>query len=87
MPTQTLSPKEKRRAERLQKNITFLSKSTQLSETYRFILKQQLRILLMILGEKKADKKTKAEALDILQDIWPFKIRRLRKLIQNGRRR
>jgi len=87
MPTQTLSPKEKRQAERLQKNITFLSKSTQRSETYRFILKQQLRILLMILGTKDADKKMKVGALDIIRDKWPFKIRRLRKLIKHGRRR
>ncbi len=86
MPIQTLLPKEKRRVERLQKNITFLSKSTQLSETYRFILKQQLRILLMILGAGAVDKKIKAEAIAILQDMWPFKIRRLRKLIKNGRR-
>ncbi len=86
MPIQTLLPKEKRRAERIQKNITFLSKSAHLSETYRFILKQQLRILLMILGVKEADKKIKVEALDIIRDRWPFKIRRLRKLINNGRR-
>ena len=84
--TQTLSPKEKKRLERFSQNITILSRRSNLSSTYKFILRQQLRIVLQMLGADRGDQKLRAEALDILRDLWPFKLRRLRKLIQNGRR-
>lgn len=86
MSARNLSPKEKRRVERLRKNITYLAHRANLSETHRFILKQQIRVLLMLLGGDQRDIKLRASTLEIFRDIWPFKIRRTRKLIENGRR-
>lgn len=81
-----LLPEEKRRVKRFKKNIKFLSRKANLSTVHKFILTQQLRILLNILGADNRDRRLRAEALDILRDWWPFKLKRLRKLIQNGRR-
>jgi hypothetical protein len=80
-----LSPKEKKRVERGIRNIRILSRQPALSDTNRFIKRQQLRVLLIILGAKKPDKLLQADALDVINDWKPFKIKRLRKLI-NGRR-
>lgn len=90
MPTTKLSPQEKRKAERLIRNIQILHRRwTRLSDTNKFIYRQQLRVLLIRLG---ADRKSigpylRSDALAIIDDWKPFKIYRLRKLINNGRRR
>lgn len=82
-----LSPKEKRRVERGIRNIQILSRRKSLSEVERFIKRQQLRAILLILGadRRRIGYTLKRGALDIILDWKPFKIRRLRKLI-NGRR-
>ena len=84
MSAPELSPKEKRQLKRLKKSITVLSRKPRLAETYKFILRQQLRILFTMLGDRDPDKRRQAAALDVLKDRWPFKIRRLRKLINDG---
>lgn len=84
-----LSPKEKRQAERLIFRIQFLSRQfTRLSDVDRFFYRQHLRSLLIILGtdRKNITPYLRKESLDIVNGWKPFKIRRLRKLI-NGRRR
>lgn len=48
-------------------------------------MRQQMRAILQIFGIVYPDKILIGSALEIMRDIWPFKIRRLRKLI-DGRR-
>lgn len=86
MPAKILSPKEKRRVERLRKNIRYLVRKSRLSDNNRFILRQQIKVLLALLGGDQSDVRLRATTSDIFKDRWPFKIRRLRKVIENGRR-
>jgi hypothetical protein len=90
MTTAKLSPKEKRKVERLIRNVGNLhDKWSRLSEEGRFIYRQQLRVLLIRLGADRKDISPylHKDAVDIIIDWKPFKIYRLRKLINNGRRR
>lgn len=80
-----LSPKEKRRLERLIRNIRVLANRPRLSTRNRFIRRRQLKAVLSILGVQEPNLILLVETSDIVTDIWPFKLYRLRKLI-NGRR-
>jgi len=83
MLARKLSPKEQRRLERFMRNVSILSRRENLAATYRFIMRRQMRAILLLLGSPDPTVKMIAEALDIMKDYWPFKKRRLRKLI-NG---
>ena len=83
MPASQLSPKEKRRLERYIHNVELLSYKEERTEVETFIMKQQLRAIIQIFGGPKFDRVLEKQALKVLGDIWPFKARRLRKLI-NG---
>jgi len=73
-----LSPEEKRRLERY---IIELERGS-----IDFIARQKIRIILTLLGAANPkDKRLHFEVQKILQDVQPFKERRLRELI-NGRR-
>lgn len=87
--TPKLSPKEKKLAERHIYNVQILSAHWKvLSKNDRFIWRRQLRALLALLGmpRQEIDSYMHKDALDIINDWKPFKLRRLRKLV-NGRRR
>ena len=86
MPTTKLSPKEENRLERFMTNVSRLSRKEILTETNAFIMKQQMRAVLQLLGANFPGKVLIAHGVEIMRDIWPFKERRLRNLI-NGRRR
>lgn len=88
MLAKELSPQEKRKVERLIRNVRNLhGRWPKLSDSGRFIFRQQLRVLLIRLGADRRylDPHLRSSALEIITDWKPFKIRRLRKLI-NGRR-
>ena len=72
-----LSPEEKRQLERFMSDVK--------TSHVDFITRQKVRIIVNRLGEEHPSKMLLSEALDILKDEWPFKIQRIRKLI-NGRR-
>ncbi len=81
MPANKLSPKEKRRLERFMINVTRLSRKEKLSETEVFIMKQQMRAALRILGAEDTNRVLVSYSIDVMRDSYPFKERRLRKLI------
>ena len=88
MLAKKLSPQEKRKVERLIRNVQNLhGRWNRLSDSGKFIFRQQLRVLLIRLGADRRDvgPVLRKDALDVINDWKPFKIRRLRKLI-NGRR-
>lgn len=80
-----LSSVEKKKLEKSLSVIRRLSKQSILSDKNAFILKHRMRKVLQILGEQRPGRIMVARALEIMQDKLPFKIMRLRKLI-NGRR-
>jgi hypothetical protein len=82
-----LSPEEKSKLDRLISNIQRTSGSKKPTDSQRWFMKHQLRVLLIRLGEpRRPDLDLREQALKIINDGWPFKIYRLRKLIKNGRR-
>ena len=83
-----LSPKEKKRLDRLLRNVYKLANHPRrLFDNYDFIMQRQMREILLILGHQDPRKILIVDALDIMRSPWPFKKYRLRKLIDNGRRR
>lgn len=83
-----LSSKEKKRLDRFMRNVQRLaSHQGKLPGNYDFIMRRQMRAILMILGHPDPRKILIVDALTIMRSPWPFKKYRLRKLIQNGRRR
>ncbi len=72
-----LSPKEEKLLKRCMINVKQVSRG--------FIATQQLKKVLQLLGEKSPEKIIMGNAREIVCDNWPFKITRLRKLI-NGQR-
>lgn len=89
MSARKLSLREKKQLEKCISNVQRLSAKKYLGETDRFIKRQQIRLVLLLLGAIKSDItiRLRAETLDIINDWQPFKILRIRKLIENGRRR
>jgi hypothetical protein len=82
-----LSPEEKSKLERLITNVQRTSRARKPTDSQRWFMKHQLRVILMMLGEpKRPELDLRNKALKIINDGWPFKIYRLRKLIKNGRR-
>jgi hypothetical protein len=81
MTVSQLSPKEKKRLERCIHNVEELFYKEGRTEVEDFIMRQQLRAIIRIFGGPKSDRVLEKQALKILGDIWPFKERRLRKLI------
>ena len=65
------------------KNVSFLSRKEKLTETYDFVMKRQMRVILWLLGAESPGKVMIDSGIRIMRDIWPFKKRRLGKLI-NG---
>jgi len=82
MPDLKLSSKEKNRIELLIRNVQKLSDLKRPTDVQRFIKRQRLRAILVMLGRRKPERVLQAKALDIILDGWPFKIYRLRKLIK-----
>lgn len=80
-----LSPLEKRRLNRSLDIVSRLAGRSILSETNSFIMRQRMRYILVLLGAKQPNRIMVANGLDIVRDMWPCKVRRLRKLV-NGRR-
>ena len=63
--------------------VTRLSRRDSLSKTNAFVLKEKTRVILKILGGQYITKVMVVDAIDIQRDPFPFKVFRLRKLI-NG---
>ncbi len=82
-PINRLSSKEENRLERFMQNVSRLSRKEILTETNAFIMKQQMRAVLQLLGANRPGNVLIVRGVEIMRDIWPFKKRRLRKLI-NG---
>lgn len=83
MSFKNLTPVEKRR---LNRSISIVSKLVErgcLSEIDVFALRERTRMVLKILGAKEPSKILIVDSIYVIGDNWPFKIRRLRKLI-NG---
>jgi len=83
MLREKLSSKERHRLERFMRNVSILSHREKLTEAYQFIMTRQMRAILVILGSPDPTKIMIGDGLSIMRDSWPFKKRRLRKLI-NG---
>jgi len=81
-----LSPKERRRFERCISNVDKLSSRRELTEIQAFILKQQIRAILKMLGAGHIDKVMLRLSLDILGANSEDRIKKLEELV-NGRRR
>lgn len=79
-----LSPKERRKLDRCLSNIEVLSNRPMLSDVNAFILKQQVRVVLKLLGALHLNKVLVAQALYILRDPEDHKVERLEQLA-NGR--
>jgi hypothetical protein len=86
MSFKTLTPAEKKRLERSLSIVSKLAGRDNLSETNVFILRQRMRHVLRLLGANHPNRVMVAQGIHIMKDVWPFKERRLRKLI-DGRRR
>jgi hypothetical protein len=83
-----LSSKEKRRLERCINNVQKLEHIKRPTDIQRFIKKRQVHAILVLLGyHNKPSVKVMGDALDIINDWKPFKIRRLYKLIYGRRSR
>ena len=83
MSFKDLTPVEKKR---LNRSISIVSKLVErgcLSEIDVFTLRERTRMVLKILGAKEPSKILIVDSIYVIKDNWPFKIRRLRKLI-NG---
>lgn len=85
MVSPELTPKEKKRISRYIHNVEMLSYKPNKNEVETFIMRRQLTALLELLGVRHRDLLFEARALKIIRDMWPWKERRLRKLV-NGRR-
>lgn len=85
MSDKTLLPVEKRRLHRSIAIVSKLSREDTLSNINRYMMRERARLVLRILGAEEPSKIMLAKGIDIIKDRWPFKIKRLRKLI-NGRR-
>ena len=87
MPNQLL-PEEKKRLTKFLRSTKVLSRwaaRERLPKGYNFIMRQQMRQILKILGAHNPDKIMIAGALGIMRDLNPFKQRRLRKFINERR--
>lgn len=82
----SLSPVEKRKLDRSIIIVSRLSRRPRVSDVEGFIMRARMRYILEALGAQSPSRVMVINGLDIMKDGWPFKIRRLRKLI-NGRRR
>jgi hypothetical protein len=82
----TLTPLEKRRLDKSIAVVSELSRKSRFSEINSYIVRERMRIILTLLCAEQPTRATIADCTDIVKDIWPFKIFRLRKLI-NGRQR
>jgi len=76
-----LSPKEKARLERCMNNVKYLSRLSRISDTSKFIMRGQMRMILKLLGSDYPSPVMVADGIDVMRDMWPFKEKRLRKLI------
>ena len=81
----TLSPTEKQKLNECIAVVVRLLNKPHLSEKNNFVLRQKMRYALVILGEKNPSRVLIGRALVIAADLWPFKIYRLRNLIDGQR--
>lgn len=80
-----ISPKEKRRLERLMANVNYLAnRQKYLDNTQIFIMYQQTKAILKILGceDRHINRILVGDAIDILSGVGFFRKRKLRKLIK-----
>ena len=66
-------------------NVKKMSGRERLSEDNHFVRKQQVRAVLKILGASYVHKPLLGKATVIIKDMWPWKVRRLRMLINAER--
>lgn len=86
MSFKILTPTEKKKLERSFSIVSKLAGRASLSEINSFILRQRMRYILVLLGAPNPTRVMVARGLDVVGDFWPFKERRLRKLIDGQRR-
>lgn len=79
-----LTPTEKKRLDRSMSLVVKLSRTSKFSEINAYIVRERMREVLTILGGEHPTRIMIADSIEIIKDIWPFKLFRLRKLI-NGR--
>lgn len=84
-----LSPKEKRRFDKCVSNAEFLASRPFLCDTDVFILRQQVKVILQMLGSSYVDKVLLREALDIFERRDKNTVDKVSRLIEliDGRRR
>jgi hypothetical protein len=88
MPGNKLSSKEKKRLELFLGNVGKLApRRGRLTKTYDFIMQQQMKEVLKILGISNPTKRLITEALVVMGNPYPFKKHQLRKLLKDERRR
>jgi len=83
-----LSSKEKKRLERFLRNVQKLAvRHHRLTNTYRFVMHQQMKEALILLGIPNPGIRLVAESIVVMRNPYPFKKYQLRKLIKDVRRR
>lgn len=87
MSFKILTPIEQKKLERSLKIVRTLIRRDELSETNEFILRQRMRYILVLLGARFVNVFLIVKGIDIMRDFWPFKIRRLRKLVDERNER
>jgi hypothetical protein len=81
MLDKTLTPVEKKRLNRSINVASALAQKVYRSELQTYVMRERTRLALKILGARHPDSIMVGDGLQIIKDHWPFKIRRLRKLI------
>ena len=72
--------KEKEKLKRFLQDVIRLSRQGNLSKNNTFVLREKTRVILKILGGQYITKILVVKAIDVIQDPFPFKLYRLRKL-------
>jgi len=80
----TLTPVEKKRLHKSISVVINLVNKKHLSEVGVYIVRERLKIIIRLLGGDVYSAVSREQCTRILKDRWPFKLRRLRNII-NGR--
>lgn len=83
MSFKILTPIEQRKLERSLRIVRSLARRETLSETNEFILRHRMRYVLVLLGATYVNGVLLFKGMEIIRDFWPFKIRRLRKIVND----
>lgn len=81
----TLTPAERKRLDKTIAIILRITNKKIISEVDLLIIRQRMKHAFFILGVERPNRILVRKGLDILEDFWPFKIYRLRKLINGWR--